>query len=159
MADSNFETLGSLVAGVGELIDVVCDSHYTGGGQTTCAPDTGLYPEVNCTLNDNECMIYDNICGNDTTSMCIDLISGYICLPYITALHGGHNLSMYGGDIINMTLQFPPGSNFTGFDDPVDNHYFLSFHHGVLDWSLQPESGKPYNNRNNPNNPDKPGNR
>ena len=46
---------------------------------------------------------------------------------------------MSGGDSLLLTLQFPPGDNFSGFNTAVDGKYFLTFGYGLIDdpWDLE----------------------
>ena len=45
---SNYAVAESLRADIGFILTVECDTSFTVGGDITCSPDTGLYPNVSC---------------------------------------------------------------------------------------------------------------
>jgi len=87
-----------------------------------------------CIGNIDECLT-SSTC--DTGSACVDIVGSYICLPVITEVTSIAELNMSGGELVSLILQFEQETNFLGFDQPINDLYYLTIYYGTEHWSFQ----------------------
>ena len=87
--------------------------------------------ELCFTVEIDECL-YNTTCSG--FSGCVNVIGSYFCLPLVTQIIGAENISLSGGNDIQLTFLFPAGTHFQGFDSLINDTYTLGLTYGELDW-------------------------